>query len=122
MSKVQKPQGVLSSYLAAAMRHAIFQRVGEQQRVYATIPGISGLWARGPTREEATRDLREALEWWVLTSVFEHRPLPAFGDALLEIEEESAAGSRIVYPAARQNDANEAGAQGPDAHEAHDGS
>jgi predicted RNase H-like HicB family nuclease len=93
--------GVLSAYLAAAMPRAVYQRAGEQRRLYATIPGIAGLWARGRTREEAACDVREALEWWVLTAVFEHRPLPAFGDVSLEIEEKSAGGRRIVYPAAR---------------------
>lgn len=106
-------EGVLSAYFTAAMRHVVYHRAGEQQRIYATIPGIAGLWARGRTREEAARDLREALEWWVLTSLFEHRPLPAFGAASLEIAEESAAGRRIVYPAARPGD-SEIDAFGPD--------
>lgn len=105
--------GVLSAYFAAAMRHVVYHRAGEQQRIYATIPGIAGLWARGPTREEAARDLREALEWWVLTSLFERRPLPAFGAASLVIAEESAEGRRIVYPAARPGD-GEIDAFGPD--------
>lgn len=93
--------GVLSDYLEAAMRHAVFHRVGgEPERVYAAIPGIAGLWARGGTREEAERDLREALEWFVLTAVFDHRPLPAFDDTSLEIEEERPDGTVTVYPAA----------------------
>ncbi len=100
----EEHEGVLSAYFATAMRHVVYHRAGEQQRIYATIPGITGLWARGRTREEAARDLREALEWWVLTALFEHRPLPAFGAASLEIAEESAAGRRVVYPAARPDD------------------
>lgn len=95
------PRGILTAYCDAAMHHAIYRRSsGEQVRVYGAIPGIEGLWARGFTRAEAERDLREALEWFVLTAVFDHRPLPAFDGVSLEIVEESATGSVMVYLAA----------------------
>lgn len=82
------------------MRHAVLRRAGEQQRVYAAIPGIPGLWARGATREEAETDLHEALEWWVLTAIFAHQPLPSFDGVSLEIVEEDKNGAKVVYPAA----------------------
>src|SRR5260221_10461801 len=85
------------------MRHAVFRRAGEQQRVYAAIPGITGLWARGQTREEVEKDLREALEWWVLTAIFEHQPLPAFDGVSLEIVEEGRDGAKVLYPAAESS-------------------
>lgn len=101
------PAGILTAYGDAAMRHAIYRRSsGEQVRVYGAIPGIEGLWARGFTRAEAERDLREALEWFVLTAVFDHRPLPAFDGVSLEIQEESAAGTTIVYPTAPPSSAS----------------
>lgn len=101
------PIGVLTSYCDAAMRHARYRRSGgEQVRVYGAIPGIEGLWARGFTREETERDLREALEWFVLTSVFDHRPLPAFDGVSLEIVEESASGTLVVYPVAPPSSAS----------------
>jgi transcriptional regulator with XRE-family HTH domain len=97
----EPPGGVLSDYFAAAMRHAVYRRVrGEPERIYAAIPGISGLWARGQSREEAERDLREALEWYVLTAIFDHQPLPAFDDVSLEITEESRDGATVLYPIA----------------------
>jgi transcriptional regulator with XRE-family HTH domain len=96
----KEPHGILSEYFEAAMRHAIYRRAGEQQRVYGAIPGIEALWARGFTREEAERELRETLEWWVLTAVFEHQPLPAFDGVSLEIVEESKSGTAVVYPMA----------------------
>lgn len=99
--------GVLSEYFDAAMRHAVYRHVGgEQERTYAAIPGISGIWARGFTREEAERDLREALEWFVLTAVFEHRLLPRYDDASLEIVEESKSGTVVVYPEAEHTEAS----------------
>lgn len=99
------PAGVFSEYFAAALRHAVFRQVSERH-IYAAIPGIEGLWARGLTREEAVQDLSEALEWFVLTNVFEHRPLPSFDGVSLEIVEENKAGSHIVYPVAPLSDAS----------------
>jgi predicted RNase H-like HicB family nuclease len=88
------------------MRHAIFRRAGEQQRIYSAIPGINGLWARGETREAAEKDLREALEWWVLTAVFDHQPLPVFDGVSLEIVEEGKDGTRVLYPVAESGAAS----------------
>lgn len=103
----QEPQGVLTEYFEAAMRHAVYRRVrAEQERVYGAIPGISGLWARGFTREETERDLREALEWFVLTAVFDHRPLPAYDGVSLEIGQESRSGTTIMYPVAEPSEAS----------------
>jgi len=97
--------GVLTDYLVAAMRQAVYRHVGERH-IYATVPGMPGLWARGATHDKAARDLRQALEWWVLTAVFEHRALPAYDDASLQIIEEDAAGERVVYAATVANDAS----------------
>lgn len=103
----REPRGILTEYVEAAMRHAVYRRVhAEQERVYGAIPGISGLWARGFTREEAERDLREALEWFLLTAVFNHRPLPAFDGISLEIVQESKSGTTILYPAAEPSEAS----------------
>ncbi len=97
---VAKSRGILSEYFQAAMRHAVYRRVGEPARIYAAIPGIPGLWARGWSREEAEQDLREALEWEVLTAVFAHRPLPAFDGVSLEIVEEAKDSRTVLYPEA----------------------
>jgi transcriptional regulator with XRE-family HTH domain len=95
----EEQEGVLSEYFAAAMRHATYRRVGAKH-LYGAILGMPGLWARGYTREEVERELRGALEWWVLTAVFAHRPLPTYDNASLEITAEDVQGERVLYPAA----------------------
>ncbi len=42
----------------------------------------------------------------MITSVFDHRPLPAFDGVSLEIAEESAAGTTISYPVAPASSAS----------------
>jgi hypothetical protein len=47
---------------------------------------------------------REALEWFAITAIFEHRPLPRYDDASLEIVEERKSGTVVVYPEAERTE------------------
>lgn len=51
-------------YADAAMKHARFERL-EDGRWYASIPGLTGLWADGTTKEETAKELRSALDGWL---------------------------------------------------------
>lgn len=51
-------------YANAAMKHARFERL-EDGRWYASIPGLTGLWADGATKEETAKELRSALDGWL---------------------------------------------------------
>jgi predicted RNase H-like HicB family nuclease len=51
-------------YLNAAMKKAQFEPM-ENGAYFGSIAGFDGLWATGPTREDAERDLYSALDGWV---------------------------------------------------------
>jgi predicted RNase H-like HicB family nuclease len=51
-------------YMNAAMAKAKYEQM-EDGRFFATIPKFDGLWAVGRTREEATKELYDALEGWL---------------------------------------------------------
>jgi predicted RNase H-like HicB family nuclease len=51
-------------YLNAAMRKAQYERM-ENGEYFGSIAGFDGLWASGPTREDAERDLYSALDGWL---------------------------------------------------------
>ncbi len=92
-------EGVLSSYISAAMSHAIVRP--NDGRMYAAIPGISAAWGRGATEAEALSHLRRSLEFIILTSVFERDPLPRFDGRSLELLRESeSSDDRTLYPSA----------------------
>jgi predicted RNase H-like HicB family nuclease len=55
---------VRAEYLDAAVRTASFEKM-EDDSWFASIPNFDGLWATGPTLEEARNDLLEALPDWI---------------------------------------------------------
>lgn len=51
-------------YIQAAMRRAQYERM-EDGEWFASIPGFDGLWADGPSVEEARERLIETLYEWI---------------------------------------------------------
>ena len=58
--------GIFSDYFRVAMRHAEYETLPEGEGVFATIPGLDGLWANAPTIEECRDELESVLDDWVL--------------------------------------------------------
>lgn len=56
-----------NAYLHEAMRRAEYERL-ETGEWYVHIPGMPGLWATGPTVEDARTDLWEALDGWLFVA------------------------------------------------------
>ncbi len=53
-------------YMSAAMRRAQYELLEDgSNEWYAHIPGFEGLWATGPSVEEARADLYDALDSWL---------------------------------------------------------
>jgi predicted RNase H-like HicB family nuclease len=58
-------------YMNAAMRRAVYEPLEDGSGgVYAHIPGFEGLWASGPTVEDARTDLYDALDGWLTVNHF----------------------------------------------------
>jgi len=51
-------------YLRAAMERAQYEQM-EDGEWYAHIPEFEGLWATGPTKEAAEKELYSALDGWL---------------------------------------------------------
>jgi predicted RNase H-like HicB family nuclease len=51
-------------FLEAAMNNAQYEKT-EDGDWFASIPGLAGLWATGPTIEATRKDLYEALDGWI---------------------------------------------------------
>lgn len=67
-------------YMAEAMRRAEYQPLEDARGWYAHIPGFEGLWATGPTVEDARKELYEALDGWLSVNFFVSRlPPPDIG-------------------------------------------
>jgi predicted RNase H-like HicB family nuclease len=66
---------MLTRYFDAAMAKATTERM-EDGRSWAEIPGFAGVWGVGTTPAAALKELRSALEDWVLFSLQRGHPLP----------------------------------------------
>jgi predicted RNase H-like HicB family nuclease len=63
-------------YIKAALRRAQYERM-EDGDYFASIPGFDGLWASGPSVEEARDQLLETLyEWIPVHAGIGKNPLP----------------------------------------------
>lgn len=75
---------MLTAYIEEAMRQATYERI-EDGSVFGSIPGFAGLWADAHTEEACQRELRDALEGWILLHVADHTPLPTINGITLDI-------------------------------------
>lgn len=71
--------GVLTDYIRAAMRHARFKILDEDEGYFGEIPECPGVWANADTLEACRDELQEVLEGWVLLGL-------QFGDTLPTID------------------------------------
>jgi len=68
--------GVISQYVAAALRKAHYEILPDDGSFYGEIEGFAGVYANAPTLEECREDLREVLEEWILFRVSRNLSLP----------------------------------------------
>jgi predicted RNase H-like HicB family nuclease len=64
ISAMLKNMATYPEYVHAAMCQAQYERM-EDGEWFASIPGFDGLWASGPSIEEARAQLLEALAGWI---------------------------------------------------------
>ncbi|MDQ6905457.1 MAG: type II toxin-antitoxin system HicB family antitoxin [Chloroflexota bacterium] len=57
---------MLTKYIEAAMRHAEYEIIEDDNSFYGHIRELEGLWANAATLEACRDELRSALEDWLL--------------------------------------------------------
>jgi len=71
----------LAEYIEEAVRRAIVNC--ESDGCTATVPELPGCITWGETPDDARRNLRDAVEAWVLTAIRFGDPVPALGEVCL---------------------------------------
>lgn len=77
---------MISAYIHAAMRHARYHFLAEDDVWYAEIPQLAGVWATAATRDELEGELREALEGWIALGLRLNHPFPVIDGVGLAVE------------------------------------
>jgi predicted RNase H-like HicB family nuclease len=67
---------MLLDYIQAAMRHAKYEILSDDNSYYGEIPGFDGVYANAETLEACREQLAEVLEEWILFRVYKNLPLP----------------------------------------------
>jgi predicted RNase H-like HicB family nuclease len=76
---------MLTDYLRAAMRHAKYEMLSDDNSFFGEIPGFTGVNANAPTLEDCREQLEEVLEDWVLLRVYKNFDLPTVDGLKLQI-------------------------------------
>ena len=67
---------MLTAYIAAAMRQAVYEILEDNNTLFGSIPGLQGVWANAETRDRCQQELQSALEDWILLGLHLHHPIP----------------------------------------------
>ena len=78
---------MLLNYLQAAMRHARYEMLADDNSFYGDIPTCNGVYANAPTLEACRNELAEVLEEWVLLRIHKNLSLPVIDGESLRIQE-----------------------------------
>ncbi|MFV1996986.1 MAG: type II toxin-antitoxin system HicB family antitoxin [Acidiferrobacterales bacterium] len=78
---------MLTEYMQAALNHARYEILADNNTYYGEIHGFKGVYANADTLEECRRELEEVLEEWVLFRVYKNLELPVVDGKELRIRE-----------------------------------
>lgn len=78
---------MLVNYINAALRHAHYEILADDQSYYGDIPNFEGVYANAETLEDCREELAEVLEEWVLFRVSKNLPLPVVDGLELKVRE-----------------------------------
>jgi predicted RNase H-like HicB family nuclease len=57
---------MLTAYIQAAMRHATYEILADNEGYYGEIPGLQGVWGNADSLEGCREELQSSLEDWLI--------------------------------------------------------
>ena len=78
---------MIRRYIEAALRCAHYELIDDDEPWYGEVAELQGVWATEKSVEECREHLGEALEDWVVFSIANGLPIPALGEAAIEVPE-----------------------------------
>jgi len=78
---------VIQEYVHAAMRHAKYEVLPEDQTFYGEIPECNGVWANAANIEDCRQELKEVLEEWLFLRLRKDLPIPEVDGISLELRQ-----------------------------------
>jgi predicted RNase H-like HicB family nuclease len=82
---------MITAYIQAAMRHAHYEILEDNEGFYGEIPSFQGVWANETTLEVCREELQSALEDWIVVGLCLGHTLPIVDGLDLNVVTEEAA-------------------------------
>jgi len=80
---------MLKAYIQAAMEHAEYKLVEDEEPYCGEIPACPGVWAVGESLEACRRALESTLEGWLILSLSKRLPIPEIDGISRELKQTS---------------------------------
>ncbi len=78
---------MLTAYINAAMRKALYEILPNNEGYFGKIEGLQGVWANADTLESCREELRETLEEWILLGIKMGHTIPVIDGIDLNVKE-----------------------------------
>jgi len=79
---------MIREYIQAALRHARYELIDDEEPYYGEIEGLQGVWATGKSLEECRDKLQEALDGWILIRLARGIHIPPIEDVEIKVPRE----------------------------------
>ena len=67
---------MIREYIEAALSHAHYELIKDEEPYYGEIKPLQGVWATGKSLEECRQKLAEVLDGWILVRLSRGLPIP----------------------------------------------
>ena len=57
---------MLIQYIQAALEHAKYEIIDDEEPYYGEVPELQGVWASGKTLEKSRKNLEEVIDEWII--------------------------------------------------------
>jgi len=57
---------MIVQYIEAALSHARYEIIDDEEPYYGEVPDLAGVWATGKTLEECRKNLAEVIDGWIV--------------------------------------------------------
>ncbi|MBW6516905.1 MAG: type II toxin-antitoxin system HicB family antitoxin [ANME-2 cluster archaeon] len=71
---------MLIQYIQAALEHANYEIIDDEEPYYGEVSELQGVWASGNTLEECRKNLEEVIDEWIIIRLKKGLTIPPIGN------------------------------------------
>ena len=75
---------IIIAYINAALAHAQYELIKDEEPYYGEIPELPGVWATGKTLEECRENLAEVVDGWIIVRLRKGLSVPPIDNITIE--------------------------------------